>query len=303
MKIAMSLITFVFLSYNVNSQGFLKKLKDRTMDKIQQKAEDKLLEELSERLANEAVKPINPYMDSLFAQSYEIETGESYDPQNAEKMNAFLEGLMGNLELPEEYVFDYKLEVALKDYGSKDEKAMYLFVSTSQDIFGMEQEQDDKKMFVVFDSENDAMVSYDQNKKERMAIPVNSAFMSMYSEKLMEEEMEERNFEVEKISKTKKILGYQSQGYKYKTSETESEAYISYELPFDWDDAFGTMLKQFAPNFYQDKEDYIMDGMLMMAETKRLEDGKKSEWKMKKIDEKTTRIVNADYTSMQFNTQ
>jgi len=63
------------------------------------------------------------------------------------------------------------------------------------------------------------------------------------------------------------------------------------------------MLKQFAPNFYQDKEDYIMDGMLMMAETKRLEDGKKSEWKMKKIDEKTTRIVNADYTSMQFNTQ
>lgn len=46
-----------------------------------------------------------------------------------------------------------------------------------------------------------------------------------------------------------------------------------------------------------------MDGMLMMAETKRLEDGKKSEWKMKKIDEKTTRIVNADYTSMQFNTQ
>lgn len=303
MKTTISLVILLFISVNLNSQGFLKKLKDRTMDKIQQKAEDKLVDELSERLANEAVKPINSYMDSLFAQSYENETGETYDPQNAEKMNAFLEGLMGNVELPEEYVFDYKLEVELKDYGSKDEETMYLFVSTSQDIFGMEQEQDDKKMFVVFDSENDAMVSYDQNKKERMALPVNSAFMSMYAEKAMEEEMKEMNLEVEKISKTKKILGYQSQGYKYKTSETESEAYISNELPFDWDDTFGTMLKQFAPNFYQDNEEYKLDGMLMMAETKRLEDGKKSEWEMKKIDENTTRIVNADYSSMQFSNQ
>ena len=300
MKLIISTFILIFLSFNLQSQGFLKKLGDKTMNKIQKKAEDKLVDELSEKLANAAVKPINSYMDSLFAESYEQETGETYDPANAERASAFLEAMMAKVDLPENYTFDYSLEVEVKDFGSKKGETMLMLVSVTQDIFGMEQKQDGKNMLVIFDNENSAMVSYDQDKKELMALPVNSALMGSYSDIAMSEQMKDYDVEISKLNKTKKILGYASEGYKFESNDSESEVYISKSLPFSWDDSFGTMLRQFASNFYKENEAYQIDGMMMEAETQRKDDRKKSSWKMKKIEEKNKTIANDDYSRMQY---
>lgn len=300
MKLVIRTLILIMLSSPVYAQGFLKKLGDKTMNKIQKKAEDKLVDELSEKLANAAVKPINNYMDSLFAESYEQETGEAYDPANAEKMSAFLEGMMAKVELPESYNFDYTLEVEVRDFGSKKEETMYMLVSTSQDIFGMQQKQDGKDMLIVFDNENSAMVSYNQDTKEVMALPVNSALMGAFAERAMEEEAKEKDLKVTRLNKSKKVLGYASEGYRFESSDSESEVYISKSLPFSWEDSFGTMLRQFAPNFYKENEEYQIDGMMMEAETERKEDGKTSSWKMKKIEDKDYTINNADYSRMQY---
>lgn len=288
-------ITLILTVSSMQAQGFLKKLGDRTMDKITQKAEDKLVDELSEKLANQAVKPINSVMDSLFAESYEQSTGEKYDPANSEKMAEALSGFLGSAEVPEKYEFSYVIEVETRDFGSKKSEKMKMFVTKEAAIFGMEQKEGDDAMLMIFDNENDAIVSYDLQEKQMMAFPMNSSFMSAFANAAIEEEMEAQNLKVEKLNKSKTILGYKAEAFRYTTDESEADAYISDEVPFSWDDSFGTMLQQFATHFYQENEEYQLDGMLLEAYTTRLDDKKKSEWKTKKIDEKKTIINNADY--------
>ena len=265
------------------------------MDKIQRKAEDKLVDELSEKLANQAVKPINSFVDSLMVESYEQNTGEKYDPDNSQKMADALNSFLGTAEVPDNYKFNYKMIVETKDFGSKKSNEMEMLVSDEQAIFGIVQEEDDKKMMIVFDNVNECMVSYDLQKNEFIAIPLNASMMTAFNG-MANTEVQQSNLRIEKMAKGKDIIGYYSEGYRYISDDTNSDVYISKELPFTWDDSFGKLLKQFAPNFYKENEEYQIDGMLMEAVTKRDEDGKKSEWKTKKLIQKDFEINNSDYT-------
>lgn len=279
----------------VNGQGFLKKLTDRAVDRTMQKAEDKLVDELAEKIANQAVKPINRFVDSLFVDSYENETGEKYDPENSEKMAEALASMFGDVEIPESYTFDFTMEIEVKDYGSKKANDMKLYVSKDKPYFGMEQDDDGKKMMFIFDNENQAMVTYDMNKKESMAIPINSMMMSAFGQMAVEKELEKQQLTIKETGDTKKILGYQAKEFVYDTEDAESEVYISEELPFSWEESFGTMMSQFAPNFYKNNPDYKLKGMMLEGKSKRKKDGKKSEWKAKKLSEKTVTITNSDF--------
>lgn len=266
------------------------------MDKIQRKAEDKLVEELSEHLANKAVQPINNYMDSLFAESYEQQTGERYDPENSARMSETFTAFLGTAVVPETYTFNYSLEVEVKDFGAKKSDDMILLINTEEDVFGIEQYSGDDHMRIVFDNVNESVVSYNLDKKEMLAIPLNSSMMSSFvSMGMQNQEDKYGELRVEKLNKTKEIIGYESEGYRYTTDESKSDVYISDKLPFTWDESFGTMLRQFAANFYKENEEYNMDGMLMEARTTRLEDKKVSEWNTTKISDKKTTIDNSDY--------
>jgi len=282
-----------------SGQGIFKKLGDRTMNKIQRKAEDKLVDELSEKLANEAVKPIDSFMDSLFAASYEEQTGEKYDPANNARMGEALNAFLGSVELPESYEFEYLVEIDLKDFGSKKTEKMEMLVSKSRPFFGIKQNNDGKEMMVIFDNENGAMVSYDLEENSYIALPVNSALMASFSG-MSNTQSEALEIDFRKTGKTKKIIGYQAEEYEVTSKDTESEVYVSKEVPFTWDESFGTMLNQFAPHFYQQNEEYRIDGMLMEALTERASDGKKSEWRTKKIEAKSITIDNADYKRTEY---
>ncbi|NNL91225.1 MAG: DUF4412 domain-containing protein [Saprospiraceae bacterium] len=293
-RILLCLIVCVF-STSIHAQGFLKKLTDRTADRILQKTEDKLVDELSEKLANQAVKPIDSFMDSLFVQSYESETGEKYDPENSSKMADAFSAMFGEVSLPDEYVFDFTMDIEVKDFGEKKANKMKIFVSTDKGYFGMEQNQDDKKMLMIFDAENEAMATYDFNRKECMAIPINSQLMATFGNMAIDNEIKDKNITIQKTGKTKKIIGYNSDHYFVDSDESESNVYISNDLPFTWEDSFGKIMSQFAPNFYKDNPEYDLKGMMLSAKTKRKSDNKKSEWKTKKIKEETVIITNSDF--------
>ncbi len=294
------LLVILNLGTSAYSQGFLKKLGDKTMNKIQKKAEDKLVDELSEKIANQAVKPINSFMDSLFAESYEESTGEKYDPQNSEKMAEALSQFMGSANVPDSYSFNYLVEVELKDFGSKNTNTMIMLINTDKQVFGIEQEDYGKKMMMIFDNENEAVVSYNQESMEMFAFPLNGSMMTAYSNRAVQKEMDKYELNIEKTGKTRNILGYKSEEYKIWSEKNTSVTYISNKLPFSWEDSFGQMMTQFAPNFYKENEEYQMDGMLMEAKTERLSDGKKSEWKTKKIDKSDILINNSDYKRMSY---
>lgn len=283
------------LSFSMSGQGFLKKLTDKTMDKIQQKAEDKLVDELSEKLANQAVKPINTYMDSLFADSYEEQTGEKYDPANTEKINAFLGEMFKPVALPESYDFEYTMEIEVKDFGEKKAKKMNLYVSTEQSIFAMDQSTEDEKVILLMDADSSLMATYNLDTKEVMAFSMNSSFMDAMYSYASQQNPDLVNVDIKKTGKTKKILDYNSEEYEYIMEDQKSKVYVSKELPFNWEDSFGNIMKQFAPHFYQENDIYKMDGMMLEANTKRDSDGKKSEWKTKKVSSKSFKIDNSKF--------
>lgn len=289
------ILFFIGSTSSLSAQGFLKKLTDRAVDRTMQKAEDKLVDELAEKIANQAVKPINRFVDSLFVETYENETGEKYESENSEKMSAALASIFGDVEVPESYSFDYTLEIDVKDYGSKKANEMKLYVSKDKPYFGMEQYEDDKRMLIIFDNENQSMVTYDMAKKESMAIPINSMMMSAVGQMALEQELDKQQLEVTKTDDTKKILGYKSKKFLYETVDVDSEVYVSDELPFSWKESFGNMMSQFAPNFYERNPEYDINGMVLEAESKRKKDGKKSEWKVTKIKEKAETINNSDF--------
>jgi|GEM_PF-512767 len=291
----LALLCIYTFTIPLNAQGFLNKLADKAIDRTMQKAEDKLVDQLAEKIANQAVKPINSFIDSLFIESYEKESGEKYDPDNSAKMADALSSMFGTVQLPDMYEFDYTMDIEVKDFGERKANKMKLFVCKDKAYFGMEQEQNNKKMLIVFDNVNSAMVTYDFEKNESMAIPLNSKFMTVLGEKAMEEEVAKQNLKVEETSKTKKIIGFNSKKFLYKTDESDSEVYISTEVPFSWDDSFGSMMTQFAPNFYKNNPEHRVDGMMLQAESKRKKDGKKSEWKTKKLKEEKVILNNSDF--------
>lgn len=294
MKTFLIVLTLFFFN-DARSQGFFNKLADRATDKIARKAEDKLVEELSEKIANEAVKPINSFVDSLFVESYEKETGEPYDYENSSKMAEALSAMFGDVDVPEKYEFDINIDVELKDFGSKKSEKMKMFISKSQPIFGIEKNEGKEKAMIIFDNTNEAMVTYDLNEKKLFAIKFSGSSFAALGQAMAEKHMEEMDWSVKKTGKTKKILGYHSEEHLYESKEDISSVYVADKVPFTWDESFGTMMQQMAPNFYKENEEFYVNGMVLEAKTTRKEDDKKSEWKVKKINEKSFEINNSKF--------
>lgn len=299
-----TLITLLILissASSIDAQLF-KKLANRVQDKIEKKVEDKIVEEVSEEIARRAMKPIDKAFDDMFRQAYKDEYGKDYDDseyegdpeRRSEMMAAMLGSMYGNVELPDAYNFDYVLNIEVSDHGEKKPNKMIMLISTQEGIFGMEQSEDDKEVIMVFDTKNDKVVVFNKKEKTAMALPNVMKMAGAFAKAEMEEEFN-KDFKFEKINKTKKVAGYPSQGYKYKSEEDEGEFYTTTDLPFDWKDTFGDILEQMSPNFYKEHPEYDIKGMMMYSEIKRKEDGKKSKWEVKSIKNDGVTINTSDY--------
>lgn len=295
------LIIFATSITSVEAQLF-KKLQNRVQDKIEQRLEDKVVEELSEEIARRAMKPIDNAFDEMFRRSYKEQYGKEYDDseyegdpeKQAEMMQAILGGMYGNVELPESYNFEHTIDIAVTDFGEKKSHSMRMLVAPTQNVFAMEQEDGNKEVTMVFDFDNDKVVMFNEKDKTVMALPNVMKMAGAFAKVEMEKEMS-KPFKFEKINKTKKVAGYQSQGYKYEADEDKGEFFVTTTLPFDWKDTFGSILEEMSPNFYKEHPEYDIKGMLMYSETKRAEDGKKSKWEVKKVSSKDFKLVTADY--------
>lgn len=296
-KSMLILVLGVLLSYSAKAQLF-KKMIDRTADKISQKVEDKVVEGISTELANRAVRPLDNIYDEIFREQYKATYGEDYDDskyendeERANAMTAMLNSMYGSVDLPPSYTFEYALEIETYDYGEKKPNKMKMFINPNSAIMGIEQNEDGTK-YMVFDFEKDIMTVYDEEAKTAMAIPNVMKMASTFAANSMDQG---EDFSFEKMKKTKKILDCESQGYKTKTDEEESEFYVCDDLAFGWKDSFGRMLQKTAPNFYKEGQYADINGMMLEANTKRNKDKKESKWITKKIDEKQFVIKNDEY--------
>lgn len=291
----------LLLTINSASAQLLKRVLKRTTDKVEQKVEDKIVEGISNELANRAVRPIDKLYEDMFREQYRAQYGKEYEEgeyeDSAERMAAMtnmINAMYGNVELPPSYTFQYVMEVEVFDFGAKKPNTMRLLINPDKEIFGMEQNEKGKQ-YIIFDFEKDLMTVYNEEEKSAVSIPGVMKMGITYAATDPNLNDKLSQVKIEKMNKSKNILGYNSQGYKSKSEEEESEFYVTNELKFGWKESFGKMLQKSAPNFYKDTPEMVIEGMMMEAKTKRKTDNQESKWITTKVDDSTMVIDNSKY--------
>lgn len=300
-RIIITLLLAVF-TFNCAEAQLFKKIKNETERKIKQKAEQKIVDELSEELARRAMKPLDKAFDDMFKKDYKDKYGKDYDDSEydgdpdarAAHMNAMLNAMYGDVELPEEYRFEYTIEIEVTDFGEKKANKIKMLVNPSSGAFGMEQKEGKNDQIMVFDIEKDQVVIFNKKEKTAMAVPNVMKMASVYGQG-SGDDFNSTILRFEKINQTKKVLDYMCQGYIMETEEYKSTFFITDKLPFDWAETMGSFAKNISPNFKSNSSKYPKNGMLMFGTTTHKEKGNESQWEVTKISKKTYKIKCKDY--------
>ena len=247
--------------------GIGKKVLDRSKDKLERKIEDKVVEKLSEEIARMAFRPIESAMDSMLRSSYEEDQGGNVDWSKAgQSYNDFLNDLNKAANVPDEYIFNILVEAEMKDYEKEKHDILWLY-STDLKIMGIEQKEDKTKTLIVIDNENDVMVMYtdEDGNRTAQALPSMLKYSSAFVNQQNVETNQDYNMTFTKLDKTKKIAGYESQGYEFESEEEKGDAWIALDFPVDFFNLFGNAFAQFMPKTYSDTYNGTK-GMIMSSE-------------------------------------
>lgn len=287
-----------------NAQLF-KKLVDRTTDKIAQRAEDKIVEGVSNELANRAMRPIDKAFDDIFRASYEKEYGEEWDDSEYEgdpearsaAMTALMRSMYGNVDLPPSYEFDYEIDIEVTDEGSKKPTQTTLLLAKNQAIMGAVQQEDGKSMKMVYDFDKDQVAIFNDDDNTVMAMSgVMTMAMTMAKSQSTSEDW--ADIEIKKTGKSKTVAGYKCDEYEMKSKDGEGKYCISTNLPIDWSNTWGKMSRQFTGNLYNENfSENLASGMLMEAKMKDKTKKKNNEtkWKVTDVNEDNISIATSGY--------
>lgn len=307
--IRISVILFLFFAIQPMASGQLfKKIKDKTMKKVEDKIEDRIVEEVSNELTRRAMKPINQAFDDFLEQSMKDQYGDDYDSSKRDSLlqvmgtnyEAFLEGMNKAANLPPSYTFDYQMYIETEDY-QKSNGEMEMMFSKDKPFFGMVQYEGNTKNIIILDLESDVMVLYNEDEngnKTAQALPSMLKLAMVMNKK--ETDMNHLQLKIEGPGKSKKIAGYESFQYKAEDDQFKYEYYLSQEVPFTWQDTFGETMKQFAPNAYNPATSSFK-GMMLEGNTEHKTEKKKYKWKTKKIENESIVLNNSDYKFAQAN--
>ena len=302
MKKAIFLLTIIaFGGHSLEAQGIFKKIGNATKDKFSKKAEKIIVDEISDYAADQATKPLQKTADDYLKDSYEQSTGEKYDTTDIEKsskaLNEYLALMSKDVEYEDSYRFDARVDIELKDYGSNRSDLLSILTST-KGFYGLQQDNNGHITIMIIDENNNAMISYDQSKNRAMALPYDqrrfgASLQQTPSDQTHTADMKMPN--IEKLKKTKKVLGFTSYGYRYDDKEYRSDMYLSGTFPINWASAFGGTFQKYASNFYRENSTIdLTENMIMYGETTRKSDGKKSTWEVVNLDENPPEIKTTD---------
>ena len=260
----------VFMICTTAEAQFLKKLKN----KVQEKVENVAIDNVSDKAANETNKSLN----SL----WEKKIGDGNFSMGTERVNPE--------EIPTSYDFDwiYKMRIT----HTNGEMDMLYHLKEDAPYFGMEMQQQGE-MFIVFDDKNDLSVMFmaSGENKYLMATRFDMEETSEGSEEYYDD------MEIKEIG-TKTILGYECQGYEGENKDYIFQFYITKEAGIGFDRMFQNKQNNLPEDF---NPDWLQDGDALLMQM-RMEDKNSSKNNMSmtctKIEKEPLTIRKANYTSM-----
>ena len=307
MKKAIFLFTLIaFASHSLHGQKLFKKIGNATKSKFSKKAEKIIVDEISDYASDQATKPLEKTADDYLRDSYEHSTGVKYDSTDVEKsskaLNDYLALIAKDVKYEDSYRFDSRVDIELKDYGSQKSDLLSILTST-KGFYGLQQENNGHIMLMIIDENNNSMISYDQLKNTAIALPYDQQRLGASLQQTSPDQTytaDAKMLNVEKLKKTKKVLGYTSYGYRHEEDEYRSDMYLCASFPINWANAFGGSFEKYASNFYKENNTIdLTENMIMYGESTRKKDGKKSTWEVVKFDENPPEIKT---TEMNFET-
>ncbi|MCG2419036.1 DUF4412 domain-containing protein [Aequorivita sp. F47161] len=300
MKTRNLLITLciILLGTNVQAQ-FFKKLK--------KKAENAVERTVLNRTDREVSKSTDKTIDGVIkgdgekkSNTDDSETEELTEEEKAiveqRAMNIFGGGLEG---LPDSYTFQY--EIDMKITSNKDQSTLKYYVQPNAGYFGNAMPDDKNNNVIVYDMENQAMVSFMENDGKKMAMKMRMPLGDKMQEMIEKGQSGEEN-KVEDLNITpiagKTILGYKCKGYLVQQEEGTSKIYITNEAPVSFVGMFASMEKMQKNN---NATNIPFDKNSMMMEMEYTSNKKKRDnmhMICTSIKEKPFTIRKADYSGM-----
>ena len=302
MKIStfISLILFLVFSLSADAQLW-EKFKKNTQDKISERIVDKVENDISEDLADRAMRQLDNIYEDLWRKSYNDANDEDLSEEEFSEMltdmgddfNEALGELNKAAEVPEQYDFNVIVDYTSTDNTGKNVRSEMYFSRTGG-IMGLLGVEDGKENIIVMDADNDLMVFFNEKngKKTAQAIPAMFTIASAMS--MGSEESTNYTLPMKSTGRSKSIAGYQSKEYIGENEESTYEIYMSTDLPFDWRNSYGELLKSVIPNMYEENEQKL-EGMMMKMIDKDKETGKTTLWEVNKISRLRTSIIKSDY--------
>jgi len=278
-----------------------KRLKNKTKDKISERVQNKVENEISEDLANRAMQKIDNIYEDLWRKSYNDANGEDLSEEEfgemiselGDDLNEALGELNKAADVPERYDFNIIVDYTHIDESGKKTRSE-MFFSRTEGIMGILADSDDKETMMVMDADNDLMVIYNEKdgKKTAQAIPAMFTMASALS--MTNTESISYTMPLNSTGNSKSIAGYRSMEYVGENEESTYTIYMSNEMPFDWRDSYGELIKSVMPKMYDENEQKF-EGMMMMSDDINKKTGRSSHWEVDKISKLKTSIIKSDY--------
>ena len=281
MKSTKILTAIIILCFVAPTQAqFLKKLKKKAGDAVEQTVLDRTGKEVSEA-TDEAI-------DGM------IES-EGQTDQNTKDMNESIQSLFGagNIDnIPDQYDFSYKAVMEIT--STKDKNQMEYWLEPEVRYFGTKISQAGDDNITVLDLENKSMTMFMHQDDQKLIMPMRTD--NKLFKKILENAEEESNPEdikfVEIESKT--ILGYHCKGYQVTTEDGVSKVWVTNETPVGFNSGLFDMEHEYPTSAIP------IDNNSMMMEMHYVSNKKDEEYGMKCIEftKENMSIRKEDYTSM-----
>lgn len=284
------LISITF-SIDANAQ-ILNRLKKKAQRAAAAKAEQKI----SERVERAAEQMVERSWNSVFGEM----------PADTTSGRGFPFMRNSNVTTKDAYTFDtittMEIETVRKNGQTDPPTIMHMHFNETEMYTGTKFESEGNDLFIIYDSENSAMLMLMQSEEDNFSFAYNWDQSQEGYEHGAEEEEEINWDEIDewqgytKIG-TKKILGYNCEGYRSETETDNVEVWVSRDADFGMNNMFqananAKQLKGKVPATYP-------QGMVMEMYTEELSSGDKTRMKVTDI-QKNARLtyLMADYPTM-----
>ncbi|MDH3652603.1 MAG: hypothetical protein OEQ53_23125 [Saprospiraceae bacterium] len=296
------ILTILMLSSATDgaTQGILNRVLKRSKDKIEDKVEQAIVEKASEAIARRVYRSMSDAFDQMLRDAWRQDSieyasrgdtlGRNYNDWAATWMQRMNEAV----DLPPSFDFDMRVDALIEN--DKESNMVRMYLSKSQSIFAMEQDEKKEKRIFLIDAEKDVVILYMEDKKGNKTAQAIPNMMGAAVGLASQQNYDTGEWQFEKMNKSKTIAGYKGEGYRTWDDSYESEVYITRDLDIDWRSAFGGMVEKFAASNSISKA-HEMQGFMLEAHTISKDKPKDStSWITQEISNQPFKIQNSDYT-------